>query len=354
MLEVETLVIGAGPVGCMTACHRAEREAVALAADLDPGRSSPVLELVPAATVELLQQAFGQLAGIWRADERLVAWATEHAAASSDHAYVANRSVLDRSIRQALLRSGTVTVVPRVVRLLGAGPFVSGPVRASSVVDASGRAALSARERLSLRTPWIARSYHQPRALGTDVGLRVAMLTTGYVVRVASPQDVVVTVVEPASRHADASAVQSELEREAPFALEGCRGLGTWQRQSTRRASAEVFLGQSLRVGDAGFARDALSSQGLAAGISDALYAAAIRSAGDAELFRQRQLGQAHAHLTTLRDVVSRGCRASSSAWQDYLSDLTLLQSLAFPDGPPRAQDVALRQGRIEPVREVR
>ena len=76
--------------------------------------------------------------------------------------------------------------------------------------------------------------------------------------------------------------------------------------------------GDARRIGDAALARDALSSQGLAAGISEALYAAAVVDESGESLLSLRQREQRAAHLLSLARSIA-ACRfRAEEAWQEY------------------------------------
>jgi flavin-dependent dehydrogenase len=73
-----------------------------------------------------------------------------------------------------------------------------------------------------------------------------------------------------------------------------------------------------LRIGDAALAKDTLSSQGLASGISEALYAAALRKEEEQTLFSLRQIEQRQAHLNSLAHLIARCRFRQQEAWQQY------------------------------------
>lgn len=96
------------------------------------------------------------------------------------------------------------------------------------------------------------------------------------------------------------------------------------------------------RVGDAALARDILSSQGLAAGISEALYAAAIQSEDDETLLSLRQAEEKAAHLRSLRNLIARCRFREVEVWQEYAE---FVAEHANDQEP--VQSVALRAGHI-------
>jgi hypothetical protein len=100
----------------------------------------------------------------------------------------------------------------------------------------------------------------------------------------------------------------------------------------------------NLRIGDAALARDALSSQGIVTGTSEALLAAAWSDDRDLRRIRMRQQEQRRAHLMSLLDVIDRCRYADHPVWRDYRAFVA-----AHVDGPLQSS-AALRHGKIERV----
>jgi hypothetical protein len=73
-----------------------------------------------------------------------------------------------------------------------------------------------------------------------------------------------------------------------------------------------------IGIGDAALARDILSSQGLAAGVSEAFYAAAIRDVEDVRLFKTRQREQREAHLGSLAKQIDTCEYRHTANWSAY------------------------------------
>jgi 2-polyprenyl-6-methoxyphenol hydroxylase-like FAD-dependent oxidoreductase len=74
----------------------------------------------------------------------------------------------------------------------------------------------------------------------------------------------------------------------------------------------------AIAVGDAALARDVLSSQGMAAGLSSARYAVAVESENDRALLLQHQSAERARHLQSLSQLVA-ACRYGNSVeWQQY------------------------------------
>jgi hypothetical protein len=90
---------------------------------------------------------------------------------------------------------------------------------------------------------------------------------------------------------------------------------------------------QCSTIGDAALSRDILSSQGLAAGISGALYAAAARSDADHSLCAHRNAGQRAAHFESLHQVFAACRHRDRPAWRAYAEFVTTHEKpTAFAD----------------------
>ena len=99
-----------------------------------------------------------------------------------------------------------------------------------------------------------------------------------------------------------------------------------------------------LAVGDACFARDALSSQGLAGLISQAHYAVAVESPEDGALYAARAREQRLCHLRSLLGMLSDSRYAADAPWQRYREFVAGgLDSPADGEAPI----VVLRYGRL-------
>lgn len=347
MREVETLILGAGPVGAFLAWSRAERERVAVARKGPlAAEAGPVLELVPARTLSLLSSLMGVSTDLCPAEERLVAWSTAQPVAVPGPAFVVDRRELDAAMLIRLCERDGITLLPCAGVPVGAGPVFVGGVRANRVIDATGRAALTATARRSLRTPWLARSCWHARPGSMSSGIRVAATPRGYAVRITSRRHVTLTFVGPARQWHNIEDFGALLRRDAGYLLEHCPPVGKFARGANRRASVEFFHGPWLAAGDAAFARDALSSQGLSAGLSDALYAAAAESDDDALALRSRQAQQLCLHLSTLLDAARDCVYRDTPIWSAYRDDVAQLREEVAAQSS-LTEDVMLIQGRI-------
>ena len=162
--------------------------------------------------------------------------------------------------------------------------------RARTLLDATGRAMAMSSCRVHPPRPWVARPFWriasstQAGHLCADRSFRIAALPFGYAYRLGSNTADMVWVVgrgEPLS-HSPASLERHLRSLGAGWLLEGFAPLTSAHTGRSHPASVQWSQdSQCSTIGDAALCRDILSSQGLAAGISDALYAAAARSDDD-------------------------------------------------------------------------
>jgi len=118
------------------------------------------------------------------------------------------------------------------------------------------------------------------------------------------------------------------------------------QPAASGAASVQWSAGaEDVQIGDAALARDALSSQGIAAGASEALFASAIRTKADAALFSARQAEQRASHLAWLIRALSQSRFADAPVWKEYQSFLSDHSTV-----PAFTHTAALRDEVIVPV----
>ena len=126
--------------------------------------------------------------------------------------------------------------------------------------------------------------------------------------------------------------------------LEGLPSLCEMMPGKNSSASVQWTSGEvGLRVGEAALAKDTLSSQGLASGISEALYAAAMRNEEEQTLFSLRQIEQRQSHLNSLAHLIARCRFRQEEAWQQYAGFIA-----AQLNKDPQVEAV-LVEGRIRP-----
>ena len=105
--------------------------------------------------------------------------------------------------------------------------------------------------------------------------------------------------------------------------------------------------GHAALIGDASIARDPLSSQGVAASLSDALYAVAAITTGDSDSLRARQAENLRAHLLYLHTAIIQ-CRYLDNAHWTAYERFIAANITGRVDRPASA----LRHGRLEMMPE--
>ena len=325
--ETPTVVLGAGPAGLVAVLELSKRYSTTLLARQLPSADDPPrVEAVPASLLALFLDygVHPRQIGVDQLHEsRLIAW--EHDEFTKSRAPVAahvERPALDLALLNAVLMSGRVNIKPSPQ----ASSFVSA-IRAARnqqlrLIDATGRSAVSARQRMHPPQPWAARTFLTSReSCPASTGLRIFGLPAGYVYRLGSANYIVLGIVGRGQViTGDCIKIERYIrEHRAGRVLDGLPSMADMMPGRSSAASVQWTSGElGLRIGDAALARDILSSQGLAAGISDALYAAAIRSDDEETLFSIRQAQQRAAHLRSLGHSIASTRYREEQPWQEY------------------------------------
>ena len=113
--------------------------------------------------------------------------------------------------------------------------------------------------------------------------------------------------------------IAQHLRVHAPWMLEDLPSFAALRSGGACAASVQWSEGSGLRIGDAALARDALSSQGIATGASEALQACAMSGEDDRALIVARQREQRQAHLRSLLAVLENGRFSHAPAWREYI-----------------------------------
>jgi len=244
-------------------------------------------------------------------------------------------------------------IASKRVRVVCFAPsFVDGALQAAKqkslfLIDATGRRCFTATKTVHPVKRWAARTFLAPRRSSEDdPELKIAALPEGFVYRLGSSRHVVLGF---AGRNTAIAGTPSELEQRlleegSGWILNGLPRISELIPGKSSVASIQWSIdGVGLMVGDAALSRDSLSSQGVAAGISDALYcASALRNGDDLGLLRLRRVEQREAHLRSLQQTIQTCRFRNESTWKDY-ADFVALHL-----GSERIESkVALRSGRL-------
>ena len=324
------IVLGAGPVGLLAAIRgRQLRLDVEIHSNDVTLAQSPRVECVPSQVIALLVE-FGvspKALGVEALfTERILQWSdrTPIAAPTPAAAHV-GRPALEEALREVALCSGATIHRMQDGRL----DEFEQRHRAGDclLLDASGRAAITAIERATPRQPIVARLLQIP--MRPDLhrpGLMIAAGPEGYAYRLGNATTLTLAVVGRGDFvRGRGRQIVATVKDFAPWLVDGIRGEDL-QPGASGPASMQWSLedGSSISIGDANFARDALASQGLAIGFSDALKAVATahqRPSLDSERHAAIEL-----HRRRVSEQIGTSAFKSSPAWVDYarfLADMT-------------------------------
>jgi len=349
MHDVDVAVLGAGPVGLIAALQvvRCGRTAIIVTRRLPRADDPPRTDAVPAGLVALLLELGidPRRIGVDRLyDVRVATWesAAPTASPAAKTAHV-ERPALELALLDRLTGAHRVPIVLAPFRPPADGRAAGDGWRARILIDATGRAAVTAPHRQRPAPPWVGRTYWTPRRTCTaDPAFAIAALPEGYAYRLGAASIMSLGIVGRLAGAAET--VERQVRAHAPWLLEGLPPLAGMRPGAAGPAGLQsTGIGPGLRIGDAALARDALSSQGLATGASEAMLAAAVRDDDDLELLRARQREQRQAHVAALLRTIDRCVWRASPSWSDYRAFVARQN-----DERPRSPTGALRGGRIE------
>ena len=322
------VVLGAGPVGLFAALRAKQLGlSVEVVTDRLPTAGDPCrLEAVPAQMIALLVE-FGvhpRLLGVDRTHGgRLTQWRSREVIATDAPASVhISRPALEVALLSLADRSG---VRIRAVGNSAATAIAAAVDAGSLILDSSGRSAATAARVARSEVPLVCRTFTQAAGVGPDLdGFAVAAGPEGYAYRLGNSQRVTLGVVGHGGLlRGSAESVVENIRAFAPWIVEGidseqlapgCAGAASLQW-------CEVASQGIQPVGDASIARDALSSQGLAIGISDAL-----RAVSEAEKQKKFDLeplaSQLAHHRKRVGDLIAESPFGSAPQWRGYLEFL--------------------------------
>ncbi len=323
-IRYDTAVLGGGAAGVVAALCSAQKSATVLILGSHAERREiPRIETLPAPMLSLLID-YGvdpRRIGVDRLYEtQHVAWECADPEIRRGHAMAhIDKAQLTSELLSLAARNLDIIIDPRTASHGKTGWF--GPAwSARRLIDATGRAAATAARRVTAPKPWVARPFWSA-APATLREFRIAALPNGYVYRVGSNAiDSLWIAGRGASLSASPQAIETAIiAAGAKWLLDGLPPLESLHSGRAFPVSVQWSEGSAaIAVGDAALARDVLSSQGLAAGLSSACYAVAGESENDLALLRQHQSAERASHLRSISQLVA-ACRYRDSAeWQQY------------------------------------
>lgn len=331
------MVLGSGPVGLMSALRGRQLGInVAVYANGFPApQDPPRVECVPAQVVALLVE-FGVspkrigVDALFR--ERTMQWSAGAVVGSpAPNAAHIERPALEIALLKSALRAGAKidllqgNLLDELQRQHREGECM--------LLDASGRSAITSKERIGPRRPIVARLFHLPtRPSLRGSGLMIAAGPEGYAYRLASTATLTLGVVGRKDFvQGDAAQIVAKIAEFAPWLV---RDIPSAHMQSgASHASAQWSVGdnfESVLVGDASFARDALASQGLAMGLSGALKTLVQPNKSVRAPPRSDEKKQISVHCQRIFQQIKRSAFGSALPWVEYsefLSDLVELMT---------------------------
>ena len=346
-------VLGGGPAGLVAALVAARSARTVLVLNRPPQDDAALrIDAVPARTLALLVELgiAPQTIGAETLHERQGAcWqtATPECKRAAKTAHI-ERPRLELALFEVLRADGRIQIAIDGTQPKLRGDFRGLGWRAGHLIDATGRAAATARARLKARPAWGSRFFWTMRhATRATPEFRIAALPGGYAYRLGAAERIGIGLVgRGALLKADAADLAG-LRRDEAFAwlCEGMPPLGAMTAGASGATSVQwATPGPAALIGDAAIARDPLSSQGLAASLSDAHYAVAALLFDKADTLRDRQSENLGAHLQHLREVL-RHCRHRDAphwaAYERFVAASIAERATARP-AP------ALRRGRLQ------
>jgi hypothetical protein len=332
------VVLGSGPVGLMSALRgRQLGMNVAVYANGFPvPQDPPRVECVPAQVVALLVE-FGVspkrigVNALFR--ERTMQWSAGAIVGSPapNTAHI-ERPALEIALLESALRAGARidllqgNLLEEFRRQHREGECM--------LLDATGRSAVTAMHRIGARRPLVARLFHLPtRPCLRGSGLMIAAGLEGYAYRLASATTLTLGVVGRKDFvQGDAAQIVAKIAEFAPWLVEGIPS-AHMQSGASGASSAQWSVGDnigSVLVGDASFARDALASQGMAMGLSDALKTVAQPIKSVRAQPRSDEKKQISVHCQRIVQQIKGSAFGSARPWVEYsefLSDLVELMT---------------------------
>jgi 2-polyprenyl-6-methoxyphenol hydroxylase-like FAD-dependent oxidoreductase len=347
-------ILGGGPAGLVAALAASRNARAVLILNRPPDPADPFrIDVVPARTLALLVELGiePRAIGAERLHDRQAAcWATSspqwNGGAKTVHI---ERPALELALFDAVRANGRIAIVVDGVRPKFASGFAGTSWRARHLIDATGRAAVTAQTRIRSRPAWASRFFWTSReATPATPEFRIAALPRGYAYRLGSAHHIGIGLVgRDEVLKSDATGLARLLRDEAAqWLCQDMPPLASMARGASRVTSVQWAVpGRAGLVGDAAIARDPLSSQGLAASLSDALYAVAATLSDDGDSLRERHAENLCAHLTLLKEVLMQCRYRENLHWATYEKFVAANIDRRADRAAP-----ALRHGRLAPI----
>lgn len=324
MSGAEFVILGGGPTALACALHAAcEREVKVL----HTGRSHSVkrgwVEAVPLPVMANLIE-FGihpHDVGVFEVmDRRWLAWEGDVVRQENmPGAAHVERPALERALLERCARHPRIELCSRdAAKAREEALWLR--QRGATLVDASGRGAALATRWTRHAQPWVARLFDVPLSESRVAApFMLAAMPQGYVYRVQGRRHCTVGAVGRGSwLSGGAASVRDRLARSgAAWLVEDIPG--PWTALGAKAASLQWATSDvAALIGDAGLARDPLSSQGLAGGFKDARYAAVTRTEEEREALAERTRRARVAHAEALARMIGTCRWQRRPVWSEY------------------------------------
>lgn len=305
-----TLVLGSGPVGLVSALVLGRTIPVTLAPLREYVAGPARIDAVPLQTLaNLIELGIHPHELAVNDTHRLIMTGWENARPSPRQIAPKvhlNRTRLAAALWRQVERSPAIKVEPGADR----SRFVR-------VIDATGRRAVTASETVQPEVAWVARTRTVSGRIGlSQAALKIAPMADGYAYRLGTEDHLTFGLVAPASlsRQSEDARIEALRESGGSWLLAGLPAFDQMEPGRGGLCSVQWSFGtgESMPVGDARFAPDALASQGLALGISQALLLAETEGTDMADM------SNLIPHLNNVKSAIAT-CRFGRCAtWQDY------------------------------------